>query len=306
MMNTPEDFRRLGYNSLNAFVAAARTLNFTSAARQTAMTQSGVSQHVARLEGQLRARLFTRTNKKIRLTVAGEILRKFCEAQKDSLDELLESVFSENNSIRGKVRYAMPHSCLLSPHFPQFLEKNKGLESVNLEVYLCPNDAVIGQLINRQIDFGFVTKKTNNPAVRFELFCKEEYLLAGGSRLRVASMDQKALLGHRFVDYPGMSVLFDIWAGHHFGRKALSFRSLHIGSFIDGLHGAITMLRHNMGLTIIPRHCVEELLRGGSLREFPGPNKRPLLNDVHIVTLAGIPLPSRVRAVMDVFKGMKD
>jgi len=304
-MNILNDFSRLDYNSLNAFVAAARTLNFTSAARQAAMTQSGVSQHIARLEGQLRVRLFTRASKKTRLTRAGEILLKFCEAQKERVDELFENIFSENNSICGKVRYGMPYSCLLSPHFPEFLDKNKGLGGVNLEVYLCPNDAVLGKLISRQIDFGFVTKKENNPAVHFNFFCKEEYLLAGGSRARVNPVDQSALLDCKFVDYPGMSILFDIWARHHFGRKALSFRSFRIGEFIDSLHGAITMLRHNMGLTIIPRHCVRDLLRDGSLKEFPGPNKRPLLNDVYIVTLAGITLPARVRAVIDVFRGMK-
>ena len=304
-MNTLNNFSRLDYNSLNAFVAAARTLNFTLAARQAAMTQSGVSQHIAKLEGQLRAKLFARTSKKMRLTRAGEILLGFCEAQKESVDELFENIFGENNLICGKVRYAMPNSCLLSAHFPQLLEKNKGLETVNLEVYLCPNDAVIGKLISRQIDFGFVTKKENNPAVHFDLFCKEEYLLAGGRQARINPVDQSTLLASKLVDYPGMGVLFDIWAGHHFGRKALSFRSFHIGGFIDSLHGAITMIKHNMGLTIIPKHCVRDLLRDGSLKEFPGPNKRPLLNDVYIATLAGVTLPARVRAVIDIFRGME-
>jgi len=304
-MNIPNNFSRLDYNSLNAFAAAARTLNFTSAARQAAMTQSGVSQHIARLERQLCAKLFTRASKKTRLTRAGEILLEFCEAQKESLDELFENIFSENNLLCGSVRYGMPYSCLLSPHFPKLLDGNKGLEAINLKVNLCPNDIVLAKLISRQIDFGFVTKKENNPAVHFDLFCKEEYLLVGGDRARINPMNQSALLERKFVDYPGMSILFDIWAGHHFGRKALSFRSFQIGSFINSLHGAITMLKHNMGITIIPRHCVMEFLKDGSLIEFNGPNKRPLLNDVHIVTLAGITPPARVRAVIDVFNGMK-
>lgn len=304
IMNVAHDFGRLDYHSLNAFAAAARTLNFTVAARQAAMTQSGVSQQVARLEAQLGAKLFTRTGKKTRLTREGEILFEFCEAQKESLDELFENVSSETSAVCGKVRYAMPYSCLLSSHFRKFLGKKEGLGAIDPEVYLCPNELVIGKLISRQIDFGFVTRRDNTPAVHFDFFCKEEYLLVGGPRMRVDAEKQDALLGCKFVDYPGMNVLFDIWAGHHFGRKALSFRSLRVGGFIDSLHGAITMLRHDVGLAVIPRHCVADHLKDGTLRVFPGRNKRPLLNDVHLVTLAGITSPARVRAVMDVFRGM--
>jgi len=48
-----EDFARLDGGSFKAFVAAAKALNFTTAAEKAAMTQSGVSQHVARLEREL-------------------------------------------------------------------------------------------------------------------------------------------------------------------------------------------------------------------------------------------------------------
>ena len=47
-------------NAVRVFVAAARCLSFSRAARELGMTQSGVSHHVAGLEGHLGRRLFAR------------------------------------------------------------------------------------------------------------------------------------------------------------------------------------------------------------------------------------------------------
>jgi len=306
MIDIFKDFSRLDFGSFKAFVAAAQTLNFTAAARRAAMTQSGVSQHVARLERQLSARLFDRAGKKVRLTRAGELLLKFCEAQKHGTDELFENVSSERNKLRGRVSYAMPYSCFFSPHFERLLSRKKELGEIDLEVRLVPNEAVVDLLLAGQIDFGFVTKKENNPALRFDFFCREEYILAGAPGFRLGRpATQEALLAEKFVNYPGMEVIFEIWTRRQFGREAFSLKSYKIGGFIDTLHGAIAMLRHGVGLAVIPRHCVSGLLSSGVLRQFPGPDKNPVLNDISIAASSRARLPARAAAVINVFREMK-
>lgn len=300
-----EDFSRLDHGAFKAFAAAGEALNFTVAAEKAAMTQSGVSQHVARLEAQLGTRLFTRVNKKVLLTKAGALLLEFIDRQREETERLFERVHGETERLSGKVRYGMPHSCLFTPHFPLLLRKRAEFQQVDLEVRLMPSEVIFDRLLDRHLDFGFVTAKRDNPALRFEPFAREEYVMVGGNRNLLRSLNRKNILSQNFVSYPGMNILFDLWSRHHFGPEGVSFESLKIAGAIDGLHGAITMLEHGVGLSVLPRHCVESQLESGILFESARSRKGALLNDILIATLSGAAQPRRVRAVIDAFWTMK-
>ena len=58
----------LDAHQLNVFLTAARTLNFTAAARQLHMTQPSVSQHIQALEQHFGLQLFVRSGRHMRLT----------------------------------------------------------------------------------------------------------------------------------------------------------------------------------------------------------------------------------------------
>ena len=67
---------------LRVFIAAAEEGSFSAAGRKLQRAQSLVSQAVANLEAQLNVKLFDRTNKYPRLTLAGQAL--FLEAKQSS------------------------------------------------------------------------------------------------------------------------------------------------------------------------------------------------------------------------------
>src|SRR5262245_11506554 len=124
-MNKSSSRRHLDSSLFRAFQAAATELNFTLAARRVNMTQSGMSQQIAKLEEQVGTPLFERVNKRVHLTRAGELLLDFVESQKDQTEQLLDEVSKESCVVEGLVRYAMPQSCLFTPHFPWLLQKRK-------------------------------------------------------------------------------------------------------------------------------------------------------------------------------------
>ena len=66
------DLQRIG-----AFVEAAKCLNFTVAANRLYMTPSSLSKYIAQLENSLDVQLFTRSNRVVALTPAGEYLYKY-------------------------------------------------------------------------------------------------------------------------------------------------------------------------------------------------------------------------------------
>lgn len=64
-----QDFR------VKTFLTVCRTLNYTRAAEELALTQPAVSQHITYLEREYGAKLFTYHRKKLELTPAGRVLR---------------------------------------------------------------------------------------------------------------------------------------------------------------------------------------------------------------------------------------
>ena len=57
---------------LKYFIAAAKHLNFTKAAKECSIVQTAMTQQVANLESELKVKLFERTHRNLSLTPAGE------------------------------------------------------------------------------------------------------------------------------------------------------------------------------------------------------------------------------------------
>jgi DNA-binding transcriptional LysR family regulator len=72
---------------LASFACAARHRSFAGAARELGISPSAVAKNVARLEGQLRFRLFHRTTRRVALTADGELLQ---ERSRRVLEEVAE------------------------------------------------------------------------------------------------------------------------------------------------------------------------------------------------------------------------
>ncbi|MEK7689926.1 MAG: LysR family transcriptional regulator, partial [Bdellovibrionota bacterium] len=235
------DFSRLDAGAFRGFYYATETLNFTLAAQRAGMTQSGVSQHISKLEKQLGVQLFLRVGRKVILTDAGMRLRSYVEQYLDQVEEFAESLTTGHTALKGRVRYAMPASCLMTPHFPMLLRERKmRFPKLELGVTLCHSGEVIQKLLNGEIDFGFVTKKIQHPDIRFTPFCPEEYVLVADRAKVLEGLTIETLREANFVAHPGVEDLFSHWMGHHYPRvKNMDWGALRVTGEINSLEGAI-------------------------------------------------------------------
>ena len=113
---------RLSLDLLKGFEAAARHLSFTRAARELFLTQSAISREIKALEEQLGQPLFTRINRGLRLTNAGQSLhRAVGEALKlidEATDRLAMSPVGETLAVTTSAPLA---SMWLVPKLPRFI-----------------------------------------------------------------------------------------------------------------------------------------------------------------------------------------
>jgi DNA-binding transcriptional LysR family regulator len=287
-----------------AFVAAAELLNFTQAARRAHMTQSGVSQHVAKLEEQLGVQLFKRVTKHVFLTDAGRALLRYIHDQSSIWSEFLESVRSEEHALSGEVSYAMPPSCLMSPHFSMLLERRATQKNIHLYVQIKSSPEVIDLILKNEVHFGFVTQRPEHPSLSFEHFCDEEYILTSTDAQALESMTPDDLFRMHTIDYPGADVYYNAWLRHHLPGETRDYYSLVHSGRINAIDGAVTMVCGGLGCGVFPRHCVDAALRAGVLHEYRG-KQSPLSNAIHICQIKdNVPL-RRVHQVISWFREMK-
>lgn len=95
---------------IDVFVAVTDSGSFTAAAERLNLTSSAVSKSVARLEGRLGTRLFTRTTRSLALTEAGVAFYRTCTGVLADLEEVEHAIIAEGNEPHGKVRIDLPAS----------------------------------------------------------------------------------------------------------------------------------------------------------------------------------------------------
>ncbi len=113
---------RLSLDLLKGFEAAARHLSFTRAAQELSVTQSAVSREIKTLEEQLGQPLFSRLNRGLQLTDAGQALYRATGEALKLIDEATDSIAVTGSKQTLTVTTSAPlASFWLVPKLPRFL-----------------------------------------------------------------------------------------------------------------------------------------------------------------------------------------
>ena len=128
--------------SMRIFLAVADANALNGAARQLAVSPSAISKHIAALENQLGAQLFTRTTRHISLTEVGASYLGKCQRILADLDRADAEVRSATGTVKGNLKVEAPRGFAnrhIAPHLPALLKKYPRL-SVELKGNDIPTD----------------------------------------------------------------------------------------------------------------------------------------------------------------------
>lgn len=147
--------RPMGLSSLHldAFFAAARSLNFSAAAKELFITQSALSQRIKALEEELDLTLFIRLPRGVQLTEAGARMLRYCQARNSMEHELLEQLTGKtrDGGLGGQLRiggYSSVVRSVLMPALAPLLRANPNVRAhfQNAEIRHLPELLLTGNV----------------------------------------------------------------------------------------------------------------------------------------------------------------
>ncbi|AEP28825.1 LysR family transcriptional regulator [Brumicola nitratireducens] len=246
---------------LKTFCTLVENGHFTRTADRLAMTQSGVSQHIKKLEQQLEVPLLIREGKSFSLTNAGEQLyHQGNELLKSSED--LERLIKHDEPHEGVVKFSSPGSIGLRL-YPFLLSHQSNHPNLIIDYTFAPNKNIEQALAERKIDLGLLTDLTKVNNLISKKIAVEPLVLV--TPKNITSVDWKQLIQLGFIAHPD--------AAHH-GRLLLSenFSEFeHVKQFTHkGFSNQISLIlepvSRGFGFTVLPLHAAKAFHQQGLIR----------------------------------------
>jgi DNA-binding transcriptional LysR family regulator len=190
---------------LRHFLALAELGSFTDAARREHIVQSGLSNSVQALERELKAELYARASRPVRLTPAGQALVEPARRALRAAEVAIEAVQAVQDVVTGQLRIGVVRSAQrfvrVADYVAEFVAQHP---AVDVHLLQAPVLTMLQMISSGELDCGIVTAvPTAVPGVRLTtlaterllLVCRDDHRLAQARNIRVGD-----LASERFID----------------------------------------------------------------------------------------------------------
>lgn len=234
---------KLNASQLEAFYKIAQTLNFTKAAEQLYVTQSALSQRIAKLEEELETTLLIRDRGALRLTETGEQLLRYCQLQTQAESELLARFKNTREELAGSLRiggFSSVNRSLVIPALRRILRDNPklSLQLLSRELHELP-----GILRSAEVDYVLSCQITESESLENIFLGFEDSVLVQSKK----HPSSEIYLDHDESDQTTKS---------YFLRSKLRFKP-ESRRFLDDVYGLIDGVRNGFGKAVLPLHLIE-------------------------------------------------
>ena len=170
-MNEEIEFRHLRY-----FLAVADTLHFSKAAERLGMAQPPLSQQIKRLEQIVGHRLFDRTTRGVRLTLAGQLLAERARTTMEKVHDDLAQVRRLGRGEAGTLTVGFSGSVMFTA-LPIAIESYRRFyPKVELRLREMVTSAQIPALLDGTLDLAFLRDGDGAEGIKMTTLLKEHYV----------------------------------------------------------------------------------------------------------------------------------
>ncbi|MFN0088551.1 MAG: LysR family transcriptional regulator [Blastocatellia bacterium] len=253
---------------LEIFLSIAEEKSFSRAAEKMLRTQPALSIAIKRLEEELGESLFDRSSKSGALTEAGKILLTYAQQMLNLRDEAKDSISELRAMYRGRLTIGANESTSLYLLPELLLEYRRRHPRIKIEVHRNVSEKIPSEVVERNLDFGFLSYDPMNPQLQSLEVYRDELTLVVPPKHPLAKrrgVGVKDLGGEQFVAHnvktPSRSRIFELFAQHN--------TPLNICIELATLETIKEFVRLNAGIAILPRLAVRGEIEAGKLIEVP-------------------------------------
>ena len=166
---------------IRLFVAAYEERSFTAAAQRENATQSGVSQHIRKLEQRFRVDLFSRDKGRVQPTPAGDSYYRACLDVLRAHDAATKAVQAFAGGLDGEVVVGLMPTmtrCVLAPALARFTDAHPNAAIQVVEGY---SGNLTGLVQSAELDFAIVPGTAGIAGVNSRLFTRTPEVLVGSA-----------------------------------------------------------------------------------------------------------------------------
>src|SRR5215469_4356739 len=170
-MNSEIELRHLRY-----FLAVAETLHFSKAAERLGMAQPPLSQQIRRLEELVGHRLFDRTTRGVKLTLAGQVLADRARSTMEKIQDDLEQVRRLGRGEEGTLTVGFSGSVMFT-ELPAAIESyRRRYPKVELRLRELATSAQLPALLNGTLDLAFMRDGEPTEGIQMTTVVREPYV----------------------------------------------------------------------------------------------------------------------------------
>lgn len=251
----------INMNWLKTFCALADVGHFTKTAEVLYMTQSGVSQHIKKLEIQLDTLLLTREGKSFSLTEAGMKLHHQGQNLLKSFDDIEKSI-KQDDPLIGIIKIATPGSIGLKL-YPYMLDIQQRHPTLVIDYTFAPNKSIEQDLIERRIDLGIVTELSRNPQLLNNKIAIEPLVLVTSSNIKTINWQKLTTLG--FISHPDSEHHAQQLLSKNFSEFEHTNQFEHKG-FSNQISLILEPVSRELGFTVLPLHAVNAFSKQDNIK----------------------------------------
>ncbi|MEP7269913.1 MAG: LysR family transcriptional regulator [Acidobacteriota bacterium] len=162
------------FRQLRTFCEIAETRSFTKAAQRVHVTQAAVSAQIKALETEAGTPLFSRINKKVFLTEAGELLLKRADRMLREHDEALYELSELGQLGRGRLRIGTASTMASNHPLPTILaELKRDHPLLQLTVLRGTSAEIVAKILANDLDLGLVSLPVEATDIRTEVLRRD-------------------------------------------------------------------------------------------------------------------------------------
>lgn len=274
-------------NHLKVFETVYRTKSMTLAASELHLTQSGISQHIKALEGNLKIILFDRVSGTLLPTTKAHALYKTCKKMFLELGETILNLSEQNEKeIKGIVRVGVPIEFGNSMILPKLSALGKKHTKIQFDIKYGFATGMNEMLLADEIDFALVDDFKMASQIEIKpVFTETLHLCVLKSELESLKnkKDELGILKHlSFVDYQRSELVLRKWFKHHFRRKSFD---LPVRAWAMDVQGLSKLILNGLGAGVLPEYVIQEIPQAKELLYvFKGKNI-PMKNSIAMASV---------------------